>query len=374
MKNVILQSLTNCKLVLGEKFAVGCSGGVDSISLCFALKIGGLSNFVAIICNHNIRQNAGAEALEVQNYLQQNGIEAVVLHLGDFEKTKNIENNARKARQNAMFGYCLQNNISNLLLAHHKNDAIETFLMRLERGTGLAGLCGIETQSSFCCSDGENIYNINILRPFIDVSKKQIVGFATQNNLQTWQDQTNADVKIRRNFVRNFMEQEKSSEQILQNISTTISNLQSENNFVKTQFATYFNACVEGELLNCHLLPCKICDNITLNVDKYKDLYPNIRHRILGLIIDILHFARPKIARAENKLEACELKIFEKLTIRACKLQNLDNFLLHNKLNQPFYSLGGVKIVPSLGGEIEATITNLPLKGRWASFSLQVGS
>ena len=340
MKNVILQSVANCKLALGDKFAVGCSGGVDSISLCFALKMAGLTNFIAIICNHNIRQNAGAEAVEVQNYLQQNGIEAVVLHLKDFEKTRNLENNARKARQNAMFGYCLQNNISNLLLAHHKNDSAETFFMRLERGTGLAGLCGIEKQNTFCCLSGNKIYNINILRPFIEINKHQIIDFASKNKLKTWQDETNNDTKIRRNFVRNFLEhafkEQKTPSQSIHNIAITIANLQSENAFINNQFKQYFTACVkEFEKFDANLFPNAMCSEINIKAEEFFKAPYNIRRLILGQIISVLNFC--------SKSADGNIAIFAKNTIRESKLQNLDDFL-STKNTKTIYKLQGVCI------------------------------
>jgi tRNA(Ile)-lysidine synthetase-like protein len=329
---------------LEQKFAVGCSGGVDSISLCFALQKSGFTNFVAIICNHGIRQNSGAEARQVCAYLQANGIEAIVLDLENFTKTKNLENNARLARQKAMFAYCKSLGVKTLLLAHNKNDVIETFFMRLERGTGLTGLCSIEPNTQFCFMKNGSLNLINIVRPFIDVAKQDIINFASSHKLQIWQDETNEDTKIRRNFVRSVLQAQKCELEIIQNLSTTIANLQSEKNFIESFAIEHFKACVSFEnnqntyLSEKCLIPFNLCNKINLNVEYYKALPYNIRRFILVQIISILQF----FSKFEQKFEeGNDVIIFNTSNIRESSIKNLDCFLcLQN--NKPFYSLQNI--------------------------------
>ena len=78
-----------------------------------------------------------------------------------------------------------------LLLGHHNDDKVETFLLNLFRGTRLKGLLSIKKQSE------------NILRPFIEIKKTSIVAYAKQNDINFVEDSTNNDNSVLRNWLRN---------------------------------------------------------------------------------------------------------------------------------------------------------------------------
>ena len=120
--------------------AVGVSGGADSLALALMLKDAGKS-VVALTVNHCLRKEAQAEAEYVASLMKKHGIEHHILLWNEGAKiAKGIEEAARVARYKLMFDYCKKHKIKVLATAHHMRDQAETFLLRLQRGSGLFGL------------------------------------------------------------------------------------------------------------------------------------------------------------------------------------------------------------------------------------------
>ena len=78
----------------------------------------------------------------------------------------NIQSLARKKRYELLILKCKKLKINNILLAHHKDDLMENFFMRILRGSGLKGLISFSKKSK--------IDNINILRPLLELNKKDL--------------------------------------------------------------------------------------------------------------------------------------------------------------------------------------------------------
>ena len=77
-----------------------------------------------------------------------------------------------------------------IILAHHEDDQVETFIMRLARGTGLNGM--------ECMKINDGIY----FRPMLNASKKDILEYLNLNSLNFVQDDSNFDTNFTRNFIR----------------------------------------------------------------------------------------------------------------------------------------------------------------------------
>ena len=105
-----------------------------------------------------------------------------------------------------------------IVTAHHANDQAETMLMRLKRGTTLAGLRGIqalrqaqgpyrlENLSNFAQNDESFVSRLSslvyIYRPFLNVTRAELLEYARTNKLTWCEDESNADVKFARNKIR----------------------------------------------------------------------------------------------------------------------------------------------------------------------------
>jgi tRNA(Ile)-lysidine synthase len=77
-----------------------------------------------------------------------------------------------------------------LLTAHHADDQVETIMMQIFRGTGIAGLQGMKVKTG------------NIVRPLLFAQRQQLTDYATQHHLTWVEDSSNASINYTRNFLR----------------------------------------------------------------------------------------------------------------------------------------------------------------------------
>ncbi|MCP4394828.1 MAG: tRNA lysidine(34) synthetase TilS [Alphaproteobacteria bacterium] len=172
--------------------AVAVSGGADSMALCLLADKWAKQNdgkIVAVTVDHHLRPSSTDEANKVHEWLTAQNIEH---HILDWENpvTKGLEAAARNARYKLLNLFCKDNGILHLMLAHHIDDQAETFLMRLERGSGVYGLSSM----------APIIYkeNVRYLRPMLDVSRERIHATCHDYNQEWFEDESNYDDKHKR--------------------------------------------------------------------------------------------------------------------------------------------------------------------------------
>jgi tRNA(Ile)-lysidine synthase len=176
---------------LPESLLVGVSGGVDSVALLHALVRTGRKP-VVLHFDHGWRTDSADDARWAQNLAKQLGLKFVG---GKMRATagKHREADARAARY-AFFAQAARRlGLHDLVLGHHADDQVETFLMQLLRGSGAAGR-GMD----FLTERG----GLLLHRPWLGVWKKEIVGYARRHKLTWREDATNADTRHRRNLIR----------------------------------------------------------------------------------------------------------------------------------------------------------------------------
>ena len=169
-----------------DRIAVAVSGGADSLALAFLLnRIAreSATKITALTVNHHLRPEADAEAEYVAELMQKNGIEHHILHWRHPPLAAGIETKAREARYQLLFDWCRDNGFSVLMTAHHLRDQAETFLMRLQRGSGIEGLAAIST-----VSERENI---KIVRPLLDFEPQELRDFLTSRQIKWVEDASN---------------------------------------------------------------------------------------------------------------------------------------------------------------------------------------
>ena len=130
-----------------EKFAIAVSGGSDSLALSALAKLYSLENdndFVALIIDHKLRKESANEAKQTYKNLAQNKIKAKILTYQGEKFSSNIQKKARDLRYDLFEKYCTKNKIKFLILAHHQDDLIENFYIRLIRGSGIKGLTSLQ--------------------------------------------------------------------------------------------------------------------------------------------------------------------------------------------------------------------------------------
>ena len=93
-----------------------------------------------LIVDHKLRKESGKEALKVKEILRKRNIPSKILSWKGKVPKSNIQKKARDIRYTMLSNYCLKNKVKYLITAHHGDDQIENFFIRLVRGSGLAGL------------------------------------------------------------------------------------------------------------------------------------------------------------------------------------------------------------------------------------------
>ncbi len=147
--------------------------------------------------NHGIRKSSYAESKYVKKILKE---QHIVLKIKNNKKKilNNIQHNARKVRYSLLINECKLKNIKFILTGHHKDDQIETFLIRLSRGSGVQGLSAMNTTSSLN-------KKVKIFRPFLTESKKNLILIAKKVFGTYIKDPSNKDVKFLRSNVRKLL-------------------------------------------------------------------------------------------------------------------------------------------------------------------------
>lgn len=131
--------------------AIATSGGPDSLALAllahqWAKDQGGKA--IALTVDHRLREGSTAEAHQVNVWLKARGMEH---HTLTWERGPEnappqtaIQAAGRKARYQILGQWCKEHGVKHLLTAHHAQDQLETFMIRLAKGSGLKGLTGIQ--------------------------------------------------------------------------------------------------------------------------------------------------------------------------------------------------------------------------------------
>ena len=203
MEDNILEIIKKYNLIEnGDKIVVGVSGGPDSITLLNILKNikeNKYINFEIIVChiNHMIRQEAIEDEEYVKKYCKDNNIKCYVkkIEVEKMAETQKIgtEEAGRKARYEFFNEILEKTNSNKIATAHTANDNAETVLMNIIRGSGTAGLKGIEIKRD------------NLIRPLIESTREEIEDYCTKNSLNPRIDKTNFENIYTRNKIRNML-------------------------------------------------------------------------------------------------------------------------------------------------------------------------
>jgi tRNA(Ile)-lysidine synthase len=174
---------------LPQRLLVAVSGGVDSIALLEALVRTGRKPIVLHV-DHGWRAESASEARMVRALAKRHGLKIIA---GKLRATKRSESTARAARYAFFIQAAKKSDRRDLVLAHHADDQVETFLLQLLRGAGSSGR-GMEVKARH----GSLIFH----RPWLALWKKEIIAYARAQKLTWSEDSSNADTRHRRNLVR----------------------------------------------------------------------------------------------------------------------------------------------------------------------------
>ncbi|MFZ9034610.1 MAG: tRNA lysidine(34) synthetase TilS [Francisellaceae bacterium] len=178
-----------------EYIYVAYSGGVDSTVLLHHLaNCVEPHKLIALHVNHGLSSNANNWHRYCLEFAEWLGVGFQSIELTPPKPHKNIEAWARSQRY-AFFESVLSNRPNCILMtAHHQKDQAETFLLQAIRGAGITGLSGISADQPFALG--------RLVRPFLALSKQDILAYAEQNRLSWVEDESNNSSDYDRNFIR----------------------------------------------------------------------------------------------------------------------------------------------------------------------------
>lgn len=176
--------------------ALAVSGGADSLALMklAAEAFAGRAHVLSV--DHGLRAEAAAECAFVGRCAAEIGLPHATLRL-DLAPGSNMQARARAGRYAAMADWCRANAVPLLLTAHHADDQAETLLMRLARGSGLAGLSGIRA--------AVHMEGVTVLRPLLGWRRAELAAIVVQAGWTPVDDPANRDPAHDRTLARGVL-------------------------------------------------------------------------------------------------------------------------------------------------------------------------
>ena len=186
-----------------DRHLIGVSGGRDSVALLHQLVQLGYRRLIVCHLDHQLRGRASkADGAFVRRLAKQHKLEvevgsAAVKALAARSK-QSIETAGRAARYEFFAGVARRRRCRTLLLAHHADDLVETFLLNLFRGAGPVGFGGMRELASRRVAGVE----LQIVRPLLGVWREEIGAYVKEHRLEFREDSTNETLEPVRNRMR----------------------------------------------------------------------------------------------------------------------------------------------------------------------------
>jgi tRNA(Ile)-lysidine synthase len=231
---MVLQTIYGHNMISpGDKVLAAVSGGADSVCMLHILNSIKKSLQFELCCahvNHGLRgEAADCDERFVEEFCNKLQIPFYSKKFDVARYAEEHKQTTEEAGRNIRYTFFEElkkgYGFDKIATAHNKNDNAETILMRIIRGTGIDGLCGI----SYVREDG-------VIRPILDVARNQIEEYCRENNLQYCTDATNADNDYTRNKIRNqlipYIEKEFNSG-IVDSMVRLSKNAEEDSNFIK---------------------------------------------------------------------------------------------------------------------------------------------
>ncbi|EQC84031.1 tRNA lysidine(34) synthetase TilS [Leuconostoc mesenteroides] len=300
-----------------ETVIVAVSGGVDSVVLVHALSKT-KANLVIAHVNYRLREESDDDADFVRQLATQTGAifeEQVWQHIPDHA----VEKAARQFRYDFFEELAQKYHTNTIAVAHHADDQAETVLLKMIRGGRLQQMGGMQTK------------NHKVIRPFLSITKQELITYAQDNQLGWRQDKTNFDVDYTpRNLLRNDVLPKLTTinQRAVRHINNMAAQILQQQRLIDNQAKIYANDIQDWQKIpTLWQLP-------TLKYWLQKNKLFNIKENQLQQMIQLLsntHKPNGKIALADN-FEF--IKTYQKISIQ--KQQNMAQVLtpVMLKLNQ----------------------------------------
>ena len=183
----------------GGKLGLAVSGGPDSLALLLLAEAAIPGQFEVATVDHGLRPEAAEECAMVARVCAERGVACEVLQANVAHG--NLQAAAREARYAELAALARERGLSAIATAHHSDDQAETLLMRLNRGSGVAGLAGVRARGKVPNSD------VPLIRPLLEFRRSELGEVVARAGLFATDDPSNGDerfdrVRLRRALAR----------------------------------------------------------------------------------------------------------------------------------------------------------------------------
>ena len=304
LSKIFLRFKKKLDILNKKKYLVAVSGGPDSLALVALTRAYSYQKkikFYYVLVDHNLRKNSNLEAKKVKNLLKKNKI-ILRIFLNKKKIIKNIQAEARNLRYEILINYCKKNKIKTILTAHNLEDQVETFFIRLSRGSGLKGLSAMKPLNKI----DSKVY---IYRPLLDIKKKFLIKISKNSFGKFIKDPSNKNIKYLRTKIRNLKKPLEKSGIKYEQIFKSIQNL----SLSKETLEEYLNKVFKS-LIN------KKNKEISINFKKYNQLNNDIKIALINESIKLLknNYYDLRSKKVKNLITNLDKIDFKKSTLGGC--------------------------------------------------------
>ncbi|MCX8109924.1 MAG: tRNA lysidine(34) synthetase TilS [Syntrophorhabdaceae bacterium] len=318
----------------GDKVLVGVSGGIDSVTLFhILLKLSKKKGFNIAIChvNHKLR---GSESDRDEAFVK--GLADrwhVPFYSGRFdvqaysrEKHLSIQHGARDIRYAFFNEVAERHGYNRIAIAHNLDDQIETFLIRLIKGSGLKGLSSIP------------IIRDKIIRPLLYTYRSEIEAYAEENSITYVEDSSNEKTYYERNYIRKEIIplMERLNPAFKEKVYLLLNDI--------TEVDRVFQKNVSS-FLEENLFPDR--DDLWIDIERFLSLDKETRYRALSSIIDNMEYRFIPLRQHMFLVEKIINSPRPNLTLnlpRGIKIKKIYNKLVFTKKTSPLIFDGTINI------------------------------
>ncbi len=287
-----------------KEYLVAVSGGPDSLALTALTKAYShqtKTKFHYVLVDHNIRKDSNKEAKKVKNILKRKKIYLKII-LNKIKIKKNIQAEARNLRYEILLNYCKKYKISTIMTAHNFEDQVETFFIRLSRGSGLKGLAAMKPINKISPK-------VKLCRPLLGVKKKFLIKISKDIFGKYIKDPSNKDKKYLRSKIRRLKKPLEKSGIKYDQIFRSIQNLSSS----KSTLERYFNKVFKNLIM-------KKNNEVLINFEKFKKLDKDIKIAVVNESIKTIkkNYYDLRSKKIENLLLNLNRVNFKRSTLGGC--------------------------------------------------------
>ena len=182
-----------------DRIGIAVSGGPDSLALLILAAEACPGRIAAATVDHRLREGSRAEAEAVRALCDRLGVahSLLVARWADPPRA-NIQAAARAERYALLADWAVAQGIDAVATAHHADDQAETLLMRLSRGSGIAGLGGVRPQRPLA-------KDVVLIRPLLKWRKAELAEIVARSGFDAVDDPANRDLRHDRARIRQAM-------------------------------------------------------------------------------------------------------------------------------------------------------------------------